>query len=291
MVVGDDQLEPDAAGKSGFMDRGDAAVDADDELAAVAVDLTQGVGVDAVALFEPVGDVVADVRPGELEQVPEDGGGGDPVHIVIAVDDDVFCVAEGGRPGGRRRCIPGATGVERFQFRVEEAAGGVTLGDAAVVQKLGEEAGGMEAACGIGAAVPRRGDHPSPGHPCRDLLIRSPTCASRHRAASSCFRNRRDPASGQASRRLRRRATLAACSSSIYRLEPRKRNSETMSFRGGCLPRIKTDAPNPFHCPLGLAHRSALHAQESSYLHGIHDANPNPQHCLEHFTSGGSPAG
>jgi len=37
-----------------------------------------------------VRDIVFDVAPEQLDRVPEDGDGGDAVHIVIAVNDDLF---------------------------------------------------------------------------------------------------------------------------------------------------------------------------------------------------------
>ncbi len=50
--------------------------------------LMKGLGIQAVAFFQAMGDVEGDLRTGQLEQVPEDGDAGDAVHIIVAVQHD-----------------------------------------------------------------------------------------------------------------------------------------------------------------------------------------------------------
>ncbi len=84
--------------RTSFFDLGggsDAAVDGDDELAFVGDGVLEGVEDDALFEGVAVGDVVEDVGADEAEELGEEGGGGDPVDVVIAVDEDVLFVFEG----------------------------------------------------------------------------------------------------------------------------------------------------------------------------------------------------
>ena len=63
VVVGDDQLDAQLARQPGLGDGRDPAVDRDDQLGrrAPSASLPQRLGVDAVALLDPVRDVIVDV--------------------------------------------------------------------------------------------------------------------------------------------------------------------------------------------------------------------------------------
>jgi hypothetical protein len=59
VVVGDDQVQSDAAGMLGFLHRADAAVHGDHKAHAFIKQSIQGIDVQAVAFVEAVGDVAA----------------------------------------------------------------------------------------------------------------------------------------------------------------------------------------------------------------------------------------
>ena len=69
---------------------GDAAVHRDDEAHPLAPEGGHRLPVEAVALLHPVGDIGDHRPPLPAEEVGEQAGGGDAVHVVVAVDRDVF---------------------------------------------------------------------------------------------------------------------------------------------------------------------------------------------------------
>ncbi len=93
MVICNDQLNTAFAHHFRGLDGGDAAVNGDDELRTVIADLGDRFAVQAVPFFDAVRDVIFDNAAELADGVPEDGGGGDAVDVVIAVDDDFFVVA------------------------------------------------------------------------------------------------------------------------------------------------------------------------------------------------------
>ncbi len=130
VVVGDDEVAASGLGFAGGNGGGDAAVDADDEIVLVG-EFGDGVAVEAVALFEAVGEVGGEANVGLecVKQVPEDGGGGDAVDVVIGVDDDGLVALEGVEDASRGLVEVGHEGgiVEIAERGVEEAG----IGDAA----------------------------------------------------------------------------------------------------------------------------------------------------------------
>ena len=78
-----------------FVDGGDAAVHADDEVHALGVKLVDGDGVQTVALLQPGGDVADAVCAHAAQKVREHAGGGDAVHIIVAEDGDFFAPVDG----------------------------------------------------------------------------------------------------------------------------------------------------------------------------------------------------
>ena len=90
MVIGDYEIEPEASGKNRLLGGGDAAVDRDDEGTALFPELLQSGGVQPVAFVVAVGNVPAAVHSAAAQIVREKTGGGDAVHVVIAVDRDPF---------------------------------------------------------------------------------------------------------------------------------------------------------------------------------------------------------
>jgi hypothetical protein len=168
MVIGDDEIDAALFGDlSGFYG-GDAAVDGDDELGAAVDDLAEGVGIEAVAFFEAVGDVEVDFAAQDVDGVPEDGGGGDAVDVVVAVDDDFFAVADGAGDavGGFGEVGNGGGVVEIIGAGGEKGLAGLGIAQAAVEQRLGEHGGGFEprgqfVGLGVGGnQIPLLGMHP-----------------------------------------------------------------------------------------------------------------------------------
>lgn len=92
VVIGDDEIDVSLARDAGGLDRRHAAVDGDDERSAVVGERTDRVGVEPVALVDSVWDVDLNRRFGRngFREVVEDGGRGDAVHVVVAVDHDLL---------------------------------------------------------------------------------------------------------------------------------------------------------------------------------------------------------
>ncbi len=94
VVVGDDGVDPGSLQPRDLLEVGDAAVHGDEQLAARGV-LRHPLGVDAVAVLQPVGDEGLDV-PAQLAQPQQQHGrAGDAVGVVVAVDEDALARADG----------------------------------------------------------------------------------------------------------------------------------------------------------------------------------------------------
>ena len=72
-MVGHDEIDAELASERGLLHRGDAAVDAHDDLRAVRRELPQRHGVEAIALFIAIGDVRTDHEAELPEGAHEDG--------------------------------------------------------------------------------------------------------------------------------------------------------------------------------------------------------------------------
>ena len=123
MVVGDDDLEPERARVLDLRDRGDAAVDGDDEVEAFLGEPRERVGVQAVALLEARRQVPRDVGVQLAQQQDGERGRADPVGVVVAVHADSLAGVD--RRGDRRDRLAHVAERERVvsgQGAVEEAA-------------------------------------------------------------------------------------------------------------------------------------------------------------------------
>ena len=96
VVVGDDHLEPARPRLGDLLDRGDPAVDGDDEPAALVGEPRERLGTHAVALVEAARQVPVDLGAELPEQQHGEGGGGDAVDVVVAVDADAAALGDGG---------------------------------------------------------------------------------------------------------------------------------------------------------------------------------------------------
>ncbi len=146
VVVGDDDVNVMAAGEGDGFEGGAAAVDGDEEICAVVDGGLDGVAVEAVAFIDAVGDVGMDIGGGGGEGVPEHGGAGDAIDVVVAVEGDFFLVADGGGDavGGDVDVGEEGRGGEIFELGIEEGEGGGGVGDAAVEEEAGDEGGDLE---------------------------------------------------------------------------------------------------------------------------------------------------
>ena len=88
MVIGDDHLQPRSACLGDLLDRGDAAVDGEDKGTPFLPKAGQRVPRDPVALFEAARKVPLDVGAELAQRAYREGGGADPVRVVVAVDAD-----------------------------------------------------------------------------------------------------------------------------------------------------------------------------------------------------------
>ena len=103
VVVGDDHVDAEAVGIGSFLHGRYTAVDGDDQADPHPVQRIHGGGVDAVAFLHAVGDVelTRDAAPAQI--ICHHAGAGDPVHVIIAVDRDMFSVRDGALQTRHRR--------------------------------------------------------------------------------------------------------------------------------------------------------------------------------------------
>ena len=88
VVIGDDQFEAQLVRFRGFVEARDAAIDGDDELRAVGLELLKRLRIQPVALFQAVRHVEIRFGADVAESLEEDGRSGHAVGIVVAVHRD-----------------------------------------------------------------------------------------------------------------------------------------------------------------------------------------------------------
>ncbi len=94
MVVGHDEIDAEVARERRLLHRGDAAIDAHDDLGAILGQLPERRGVQAVALFVPIRDVRPDHYAELPERADEDGRPAYAVDVVVSIDDDALASRE-----------------------------------------------------------------------------------------------------------------------------------------------------------------------------------------------------
>ena len=95
MVIGNHHVHPQRVGKFNLLIAGDAAVHRDHQSGSLFPQVLNGLLGEAVALFNPPGDVPQAVGPAAAEIVLQQHGGGDAVHVVIPEDGDRLPPADG----------------------------------------------------------------------------------------------------------------------------------------------------------------------------------------------------
>ena len=108
-------------------------------------------GVEAVTFVDAVGDVAGDGGFGEVEGVIEDGGCGDAVDVVVAVDDDGLVVVDGLADALCGLICAGEQGgvVKVFERWREEVGGGFRGADISFEEKVGDEGMLVDLLCEI----------------------------------------------------------------------------------------------------------------------------------------------
>ena len=96
MMVGDDEIHANAFGCVGGGEGANAGVDGDDQANPGFGGALDHVVLHAVALFDPVRDVELRGAAAEFDHGFQDDDGGGAVDVVVAVDEDVFFLGDGG---------------------------------------------------------------------------------------------------------------------------------------------------------------------------------------------------
>src|SRR5579859_3507557 len=158
-MVGNDEVEAEFAGASGFGEGAHTGIYADDQMDAIGGCGFKNGSLDAVALTDAMGHVKADgtsIGSGEhLDGSFEEHYGGGAVDVVVAVEQDGFALGY-----GLFEAIDGGGHAEHFKgideladLRVKESVGSLCGLDAAGEQKAGEDLGNMSRGgkrCGLG---------------------------------------------------------------------------------------------------------------------------------------------
>ena len=158
VMVGDDDVEPAFSRLGDLVDGRDPAVDGEDEPAAFVREPGKRLAADAVALVEAAREVPGDVCAELAQEKYGEGGGGDAVDVVVAVDADPASLLHRGSDL-RARClhVPEQEGIVRRLLAVEEAARDSRVGVAAPDQyrsrQLRDAELADEAGLGVGRAV------------------------------------------------------------------------------------------------------------------------------------------
>src|SRR3972149_11842360 len=96
MMIGDDQIEAEAARMRSLAPGADPAVDRDHKPGALRLQGTQGFGVKAISFVEAIGDVGPYPGAQPFANAHQERGRGDAVSVVISIHDDRLLVADRG---------------------------------------------------------------------------------------------------------------------------------------------------------------------------------------------------
>ena len=114
VVVGDDQVHPQLPGIVGLVQGGDATVHRDNKPHPLAGLGGHGLPVQAIALLQPPGDIGLHIGPQVQQKLGQQAGGGDAVHVIVAVDGDGLPVVDGPpHPGSSFVHVPHEHGVQQ----------------------------------------------------------------------------------------------------------------------------------------------------------------------------------
>ena len=156
MVVGDDEVEAEAARGFSFSEGAHAGVDGDDEADTVGVSRFKNARLHAVAFAEAMGDVKAGFTAEHFDGGFEQDDGDGAIDVVVAVEENGLAGGDGALEaidgGGHAEHEEGI--VEVRDFGIEEDVGGGCSGDAAGDEEFGEDLGKARFFCeGLGGGV------------------------------------------------------------------------------------------------------------------------------------------
>ena len=121
VVVGDDQFQAQFPRPCCLLHTGDAAVHRDHDLGTPGRERFERLGVEAIALLEPVRHIPARLCVNRLEATHQDRGGAHAVGVVVAVDHDRPAGPCGGQQSvGRGRDARQEVGIAEVGHRAAE---------------------------------------------------------------------------------------------------------------------------------------------------------------------------
>ena len=102
MVIGDDHINAQFTGQFCFFHGGDAAVHCDNQRNPLSRQMDHRLRVQAVPLPKPAGNIGDHMSPPGGEELGEQTGGGDPIHIIVPIDGNELPPLQGQPHPGRR---------------------------------------------------------------------------------------------------------------------------------------------------------------------------------------------
>ena len=93
-MVGDDNVHPQATCQSDFLAGRTATINRDQQAYSGTGELAHGVSVETIPFAGALWNVVRDLEAQLMKKRDQQGGGRDPIHIVISVDGDALALAE-----------------------------------------------------------------------------------------------------------------------------------------------------------------------------------------------------
>ncbi len=134
MVISDDQVQTNFTGMTASLEIADAAVHRDHQGVTVMAGLVKDVALHSVAVLKAMRDMIADVPAQHLEGPFQNHGRGDSIDIVVAVDQDLFTIFDGGTQAvNHRPHVLHEKGIVQIgDGRVEKSPRSFRIGDVAV---------------------------------------------------------------------------------------------------------------------------------------------------------------
>ena len=103
VVIRDHQIDTQLLAKLCLFHGGDTAVDGNDQLDALPMQLPDGNGIQTVALLQPSGNVGKTVGTAAAQKICQQAGGGNTVHVIVAEYGDPLSAGKGkAHPVGRQ---------------------------------------------------------------------------------------------------------------------------------------------------------------------------------------------
>ncbi len=139
VMVGDDDIDAELVGAAHHFGGADSGIHADNQLHSLHGGGLHDFRPHTVTVLQTVRDVIRGDAAGEFKGLGEQHDAGGAVHVVVAVDEDRFALADGAGDAfdGRRHVAHGQGIVQFFEGRMEKTPGRFGVGESAVYQDLG----------------------------------------------------------------------------------------------------------------------------------------------------------